>query len=188
MRCTDSTRTSPPELSVPLVVYDNPGTTHVTFTDDVYAAIASLPHVASFKIPGVPADPAEARARIAHLRSILPAAVGLGVSGDAFGAAGLLAGCDAWYSVIAGILPDESVAIAAAALAGDAQEAQRRSDQLLTPVGSLRGPRQPAGGGIDRRASGSRVAPEPAPSPVRGLTDAQHAEVAAALDELGTAA
>lgn len=175
------------ELSVPLVVYDNPGTTHVTFTDDLYAAIASLPHVASFKIPGVPADPAEARARIAHLRSILPAAVGLGVSGDAFGAAGLLAGCDAWYSVIAGTLPDESVAIAAAALAGDAQEAQRRSDQLqpLWDLFAAHGSLRVAASIAEHRGLASRPS---LPRPVRGLTDAQHAEVAAALDELGTAA
>lgn len=174
------------ELSVPLVVYDNPGTTHVAFTDELYAAIASLPHVASFKIPGVPADPAEARARIAQLAALLPEDVSLGVSGDAFGAAGLLSGCDAWYSVIAGILPDETAAIARAAQAGDAQEAQRRSD-LLQPVWDLFA----AHGSLRVAASIAehlRLAARPSlPRPVRGLTDAQHAEVAAALDTLGTA-
>lgn len=39
------------DLSVPLVVYDNPGTTHVNFSNDLYARIASLPQVASIKIP-----------------------------------------------------------------------------------------------------------------------------------------
>lgn len=172
------------ELSVPLVVYDNPGTTHVTFTDELYASIAALPHVASFKIPGVPADPAEARARIAHLRGILPDTVGLGVSGDAFGAAGLLAGCDAWYSVIAGILPVEAVAIADAALAGDAQEAQRRSD-LLQPVWDLfvaHGSLRVVGSIAEHLGFAARPS---LPRPVRGLTDAQHAEVAAVLDGLG---
>lgn len=44
-------------LSVPLVVYDNPGTTHFTFSDELYVRIAELPHVASIKIPGVPTSP-----------------------------------------------------------------------------------------------------------------------------------
>ena len=43
-------------LSVPLIVYDNPGTTHFTFTEELYARVAELPNVASIKIPGVPAD------------------------------------------------------------------------------------------------------------------------------------
>lgn len=174
------------ELSVPLVVYDNPGTTHVTFTDDLYTAIAALPHVASFKIPGVPAEPAEARARIAHLTGILPEDVSLGVSGDAFGATGLLAGCAAWYSVIAGTLPEESVAITRAAQAGDAQEAQRRS-AALQPVWDLFA----AHGSLRVTASIGEhlgLAGRPSlPRPLRGLTDGQHAEVAAVIDRLGIA-
>lgn len=172
------------KLSVPLVVYDNPGTTHVTFTDDLYAAIATLPRVASFKIPGVPADPAEARARIAHLAGILPEGVSLGVSGDGFGAAGLLAGCDAWYSVIAGTLPEEAVAIARAARAGDVEEAQDRSAalravwDLFAAHGSLRV--------TASIAEHLGLAARPClPRPVRGLTVDQHAEVAAALGGLG---
>nr|WP_101587821.1 dihydrodipicolinate synthase family protein [Brevibacterium jeotgali] len=174
------------ELSVPLVVYDNPGTTHVAFTDALYAAIASLPHVASFKIPGVPEDPTEARDRVAQLADILPETVGLGVSGDAFGAAGLLAGCDAWYSVLAGTLPHETAAIARAAQAGDAPEARRRSD-LLRPVWDLFA----AHGSLRVAASIAehlRLAERPSlPRPVRGLTDAQHAEVATALGTVGRA-
>lgn len=55
-------------LSVPLVVYDNPGTTHVTFSDELYARIAVLPRVASIKIPGVPTDLAAARSRVRRAR------------------------------------------------------------------------------------------------------------------------
>jgi len=36
-------------LSVPLVVYDNPGTTHFEFSDALHGRIARLPHVASIK-------------------------------------------------------------------------------------------------------------------------------------------
>ncbi|MGC7100927.1 dihydrodipicolinate synthase family protein [Amycolatopsis lurida] len=99
------------ELSVPLVVYDNPGTTHVTFSDELHSRIARLPHVASIKIPGVSTDPAEARARIDGLRSVLPDNVTIGVSGDALAAGGLAAGADAWYSVLGGLFPKTCLAI-----------------------------------------------------------------------------
>lgn len=50
-------------LSVPLVVYDNPATTHVHFTDDLHGRISQLDAVASIKIPAVSTDPAEATHR-----------------------------------------------------------------------------------------------------------------------------
>ena len=40
------------ELSVPLCVYDNPGTTHFTFSDDLHARVAALPGVRAIKLPG----------------------------------------------------------------------------------------------------------------------------------------
>ncbi|RZQ61956.1 dihydrodipicolinate synthase family protein [Amycolatopsis suaedae] len=113
-------------LSVPLVVYDNPGTTHVTFTDELHGRIARLPGVASVKIPPVDADPG----RIARLRSLLPPAVTIGVSGDAAAAKGLLAGADAWYSVLGGVLPEACLEITRAATAGDTARAGQLSDRL----------------------------------------------------------
>lgn len=44
-------------ISVPLVVYDNPGTTHFEFSDELHGQIAQLPNIASIKIPGVPPAP-----------------------------------------------------------------------------------------------------------------------------------
>lgn len=117
-------------LSVPLCVYDNPGTTHFTFSDELHGRIAQLPNIASIKIPGVPADPEAARARVGRLRALIPAHVTIGVSGDASAAAGLLAGCNAWYSVIAGLFPQVCVAITRQAQAGDVQGARRLSDRL----------------------------------------------------------
>lgn len=118
------------ELSVPLVVYDNPGTTHFTFTHDLYRSIAGLPHVASIKIPGVPTDPAAASEHVRQLREILPAHITIGVSGDAFGATGLNAGCDAWYTVVGGTLPGLALAITRAAQSGDAGRAVEPSERL----------------------------------------------------------
>lgn len=115
---------------MPIVVYDNPGTTHIHISDDLHGRIAQLDGVASIKIPPVPTDPAQATARVNRLRDRIPDHVTIGVSGDAAGAAGLLAGCDAWYSAIAGILPDECLAIARAAAAADAERATALSTRM----------------------------------------------------------
>jgi 4-hydroxy-tetrahydrodipicolinate synthase len=117
-------------LSVPLCVYDNPGTTHFAFSDALHARIAQLPRVGSIKIPGVPLDAVEARERVQRLRALIPSHVTIGVSGDAHGANGLNAGCDAWYSVIGGLFPKPLLAITRAAQAGNADEATRLSERL----------------------------------------------------------
>jgi 4-hydroxy-tetrahydrodipicolinate synthase len=117
-------------LSIPLVVYDNPGTTRFAFSDELHGRIARLPHVSSIKIPGVPADPEAARARVERLRALIPAHVTIGVSGDACAATGLNAGCEAWYSVMGGLFPEAALAITRAAQAGHPQEAQQRCDRL----------------------------------------------------------
>lgn len=110
-------------LEVPLCVYGNPRTTGFTFDDELLAEVAALPHVKSVKIPGLPtgADPGQ---RVAALRAVLPAEVTIGISGDQFAAEGLLAGCDAWYSAIAGVLPVAALALTRAGLAGDAATAR----------------------------------------------------------------
>ena len=117
-------------LSIPLCVYDNPGTTHFVFSDELHGRIAHLPQVGSIKIPGVPLDPEAARVRVQRLRALIPSHVTIGVSGDGFAATGLNAGCEAWYSVIGGLFPKAALAITRAALAGNADEATRLSERL----------------------------------------------------------
>lgn len=123
-------------LSLPLCVYDNPGTTQFVFSDELHGRIAHLPHVASIKIPAVSGDPVEARLRIERLRAQIPAHVSIGVSGDGSAAYGLNAGCDAWYSVIGGVFPSTALEITRAAQAGNTQEALRLS-QRLQPLWEL---------------------------------------------------
>lgn len=170
--------------SVPLVIYDNPGTTHFTFSPELYARIAELPHVASVKIPGVPADPADAASHVATLRSVLPAGLTIGVSGDASAATGLLAGCDAWYSVIGGTLPELAVELTRAARSGDAEGARALS-ATLQPLWQLFA----AHGSLRVVASVAHLlgltAKENLPSPIRGLDDATTHEVADALRRIG---
>ena len=171
-------------LSVPLVVYDNPGTTHFTFTDELYARVAALPRVASIKIPGVPADPQAARDRVQRLRQLLPDTVTVGVSGDAFAATGLNAGCDAWYSVIAGTFPEPALTITRAARSGAPDRARAESERLqplwdlFARHGSLRVVAAAA-------AHLALTPPHNLPRPLRGLDAEARAQVAAVLEELG---
>jgi len=171
-------------LSVPLCVYDNPGTTQFTFSDELHGRIAALPNVRSIKIPGVPAEPDAAQARVARLRGLLPSHVTIGVSGDTFGATGLNAGCEAWYSVIGGLFPRTTLAIVRAAQAGDAAEAQRLSARLA-PLWALFAE---AGGSLRVIAAAVELlglARGPVlPLPLQAIGTAQRTTLARLIDEL----
>ena len=171
--------------SLPVIVYDNPGTTHFTFTTELYGRIAELPGVASIKIPGVPADPDQAQARIQEIREVIPAHVTIGVSGDAKATAGLAAGCDAWYSVIGGTLPALAMRITRAALEGRTSEAFAESERLAPLWQSF----AEFGGSIrvvaaiaEQLGLASRSC---LPLPLQGLTEKQRSHVGRIVDELG---
>lgn len=171
-------------LSVPLCVYDNPGTTHFEFSDDLYGRIAQLPNVRSIKIPGVPADPEAAKMHVERLRALIPPHVTLGVSGDAFAATGLNAGCEAWYSVIGGLFPKTALAITRAAQAGDMQEATRLSERLQ-PLWALFGQH---GGSLRVVAAAAElqglIEHPSLPLPLKALEGASRQQLAVLLDEL----
>ncbi|MGP9808494.1 dihydrodipicolinate synthase family protein [Halomonas sp. AOP12-C2-37] len=117
-------------LSVPLCVYDNPGTTHFEFSDELHGRIAQLSQVHSIKIPPVADEVEVARARVERLRKLIPDGVTIGISGDAVAGVGLRAGCDAWYSVFGGLFPQQALAITGAAQKGDMQLIQTLSEAL----------------------------------------------------------
>lgn len=170
-------------LSVPLCVYDNPATTHFEFSDELHGRIAQLPNVRSIKIPAVPSDPQAARARVEHLRARIPSQVTVGVSGDAFAATGLNAGCDLWYSVIGGLFPKTALAITRAAQVGDAQEAVHLSEQLQ-PLWALFGRH----GSLRVVAAAAEllglVESPTLPLPLKALEGAERQQLAALLEEL----
>jgi len=177
-------RTVTEHTALPVIVYDNPGTTHFTFTTELYARIAELPGIASIKIPGVPVDPGAARDRVDAIRAVVPGHVTIGISGDASAAAGLEAGCDAWYSVIGGTLPKLALTITRAVQDGRNADATAES-QRLAPLwalfaefgGSLRVTAAIAEQlGLAQRGC--------LPLPIRGLTDQQRARVAEVVGSL----
>ena len=122
------------ESELPIVVYDNPGTTGFSFSDDLHARIARIPGIASIKIP--PPPPGQVAARVSKLKAGLPGKTSLGISGDWVAADALLAGCNVWYSVIAGVLPRQARAIVDHALAGRSELALAASAEL-EPIWSL---------------------------------------------------
>jgi 4-hydroxy-tetrahydrodipicolinate synthase len=171
-------------LSVPLVVYDNPGTTRVDFSDELHGRIAQLKAVASIKIPPVSAHPAEATERVEALRAVIPGQVSIGISGDGAAANGLLAGCDAWYSSIGGILPVQCLAITRAATSGDAEKARALSTAmdplwlLIARYGSFR-----VASAVAEELG--MVKPGNLPKPVRSLDVAGRIAVRNALTQIG---
>ncbi|AMM31903.1 Dihydrodipicolinate synthetase family protein [Sinomonas atrocyanea] len=183
------------ELSVPLVVYDNPRTTGFAFTDELHAAIATLPGVASVKIPPVPADPDAAAARLGALRALLPDTVTIGISGDACAATALAHGADAWCSVLAGILPEVCVALTRAALRGpgrpsgaagaDDADPARALSARLAPVWDLFAEH----GSLRVAAAAAEVlgltASPSLPRPLRPLDAEARAAVVRALEAVG---
>lgn len=117
-------------ISLPLCVYDNPGTTHFEFSDVLHGRIAELPNVASIKIPPLSNNLNEAKARVDRLRLHIPTHVTIGISGDHSGAVGLNAGCEAWYSVLGGLMPFPILEIVRASQANNTDEVFKLSESL----------------------------------------------------------
>jgi 4-hydroxy-tetrahydrodipicolinate synthase len=109
--------------ALPLCIYNNPGTTRFVFSDGLIARLARVPRIVAIKMP-LPAD-GDFTAELARLRAQTPKDFSIGYSGDWGAAQSLLSGGDAWYSVIAGLLPAEARALTRAAMAGDSAEAAR---------------------------------------------------------------
>jgi 4-hydroxy-tetrahydrodipicolinate synthase len=108
---------------LPLCIYNNPSTTKFTFSDDLIARLARLPNVAAVKMP-LPASN-DFSGEMERLRAMTPYGFAIGYSGDWGAADALLAGCDAWYSVVAGLLPAPALALTRAARASNRPEVLR---------------------------------------------------------------
>ncbi len=165
----------------PICIYDNPGTTHFTFKPELVGRLSRLPGVVGLKTAGAAAD--EAAARHAAWREAAPLPFSIGYAADWTVTEGLIAGGEAWYSVMGGLFPAPCVAIVQAVATGDAAEARRRNAEL-EPFWTLL-----------RRYTGIRVMSAAArhlglvttdpPRPILPLAPPAAAEVAAVIDQLG---
>lgn len=107
---------------LPLCIYNNPGTTNFVFSHDLIVELAAVPGIHAVKMP--PLEHHDYAGELAALRARTPSAFKIGYSGDWCAAPSLLAGADAWHSVIAGILPEPALRLTRAAQAGDVARVQ----------------------------------------------------------------
>lgn len=119
---------------LPICIYNNPGTTGFTFSPALVGRLSGVANIAAAKNPAP--EPDAVAAHLEDLRTRVPAGFSLGFSVDWNAAEAMIAGADAWYSVLAGTLPAPCVAIARAAADGDAAGA-RRLNAALEPIWSV---------------------------------------------------
>jgi 4-hydroxy-tetrahydrodipicolinate synthase len=108
---------------LPLAIYNNPSTTHFTFTDGLIQRLASLANISAIKMP-LPKD-LDFSGELSRLRSVTSSSFAIGYSGDWECGRALLAGADCWYSVVGGLFPKQALALTRAAAQGDAEETAR---------------------------------------------------------------
>ena len=126
---------------LPLCIYSNPGTTNFTFRPDFVGRLATIPTVAAIKLP-LPSS-GDIAIDLMAFREAAPS-LSIGYSGDWGCKEALLAGADSWFSVVAGLFPEPAAVMAAAAMKGDREEADRRDAvfsglwDLFRANGSLR--------------------------------------------------
>jgi 4-hydroxy-tetrahydrodipicolinate synthase len=113
---------------LPLVIYNNPGTTHFTFSTALVGRLSQLPHVHAVKNPAPGAEAVAAHLR--DLRARVPDGFSLGYSVDGNAAEALIAGGEAWYSVAGGLFPVPCLGIVRAVEHGDIGEARRLNAEL----------------------------------------------------------
>jgi Dihydrodipicolinate synthase/N-acetylneuraminate lyase len=115
-------------LDIPICIYNNPGTTHFTFSNQLIGRLSKLAHVMGAKNPAPAPDGIVDN--LADLRGKAAPGFSLGYSKDWYATEALIAGADAWYSVIAGLFPEACVRIVSAIKAGDLKLARSLNGQL----------------------------------------------------------
>ncbi len=121
-------------VGLPLCIYNNPGTTHFTFSDKLIARLSRVPHICAVKNPAP--DASALPGGLHALRAAASPGFSLGYSVDWHAAEAMLAGGDAWHSVAGGLFPAACMSVVAAVEAGHADEA-RALNARLQPLWDL---------------------------------------------------
>lgn len=122
------------ESGLPLCIYDNPGTTHFSFSPGLIGRLSRLDGIVAVKTGALPKD--QVVDQLKTLKTDVRHGFPVGCSVDMNAPEALLAGATTWYSVIGGALPKASLAITRAAQAGDAAET-RRLHAAMEPIWEL---------------------------------------------------
>lgn len=167
-------------VSVPLVVYDTPGTTQFHFSDALMKRICELKHVRSIKLPSGSPTPEDASARMKRLLPALPESISPGISGDPTAAGALMQGARVWFSEWGGLFPRLARQLTDAALAGQKDEVAR-INAIFTPFWEMSAR---YGGSLRVIASAAEImgltGTHALPRPLQGVS-AQDAETLASL-------
>ena len=168
------------ESGLPICIYDNPSTTHFRFSPELIGRLSRIDGIVAVKSPTSAAP--ETIDHLAKLRSFVPNEFSLGYSGDWNATEAMIAGANTWYSVLAGLFPQNCAEIVKAVQRGEANEA-RRLNARLDPVwhmfrahSSLRV--------IYACANALGIANAVPPRPILPLGPAEQGQVAAVLARL----
>lgn len=129
-------------VSIPICIYNNPTTTKFTFSPALIAELSGLDHVAGVKDGASSSEELAARRR--DILPLVDDTFSVGMSGDSLAVEALIDGAAAWYSTLAGTLPEACARIAGAIAAGNVEEARRQNAalqpmwKLMARVGSIR--------------------------------------------------
>ena len=130
-------------LDVPLCIYNNPYYTRFSFSTELTARLSEVPGITAVKNPA-PAGDTAVRLHLAALRARAADGFSCGYAVDWLATEALLAGGDAWYSVLGGLFPEVCLAITRAAQKGDHATARAQHTtlqplwELFVEFGSLR--------------------------------------------------
>jgi len=117
---------------LPLCIYNNPTTTRFDFSPALITRLAQIPTITAVKMPLAQ----DLSAEVAALRAQLPNGFDIGYSGDWGVADAFQAGADGFYSGIAGVLPEQMMAMARAGQTNDVKEIAVWDDKFA-PIWSL---------------------------------------------------
>ncbi|MGL4285444.1 MAG: dihydrodipicolinate synthase family protein [Phreatobacter sp.] len=115
-------------VKLPICIYNNPGTTHFTFSAGLTARLSQIGNIAAVKNPAP--DAGHVFAQLEDLRARVGRDFSLGFSGDWKVTETLIAGADAWYSVVGGLFPEPCMAIVRAVREGKPAEARKLNAEL----------------------------------------------------------
>ncbi|NHO32746.1 dihydrodipicolinate synthase family protein [Acetobacter fallax] len=127
-------RTIAASTGLPLCIYNNPSTTHFTFTHSLIARLSQEPRITGVKMTLPAHDDIAAERTI--LQPLCRDGFAIGYSGDWAIASAMQAGAAAFYSALAGVLPGPVLRLTRASQNGEIREAAALN-QALEPLWAL---------------------------------------------------